>query len=189
MIWAIYRKGRTKINTSFSFGLRTGWGQGCHDWNQQLGWGETEVAENAALVSLCKKMFPKTFLLALCCFSALLMNALTFFFSISSASHSHRWHNRKFNFLLGRRLKSNFQLRIPLKSNFQLGSHCENQFSTKKTFEKPFSSGKTFWKQFQKRSESDSQSIGVKRTSRRPGVRFSDEKKHWLSLRWTPSDG
>ena len=148
MIWAIYRKGRTKINTSFSFGLKTGRGQGCHDWNQQLGWGETEVAENAALVSLCKKMFPKTFLLALCCFSALLMNALTFFFSISSASHSHRWHNRKFNFFwedvwkeffnweylwkaifnLEAIVKTNFQLRRHLKSHFHLGSHFESHF-------------------------------------------------------------
>ena len=49
------------------------------NWDEERLLLELQRDENAALVRR-KKMFPKTFLLALDCLSALLMNALTFSF-------------------------------------------------------------------------------------------------------------
>ena len=82
--------------------------------------------EIAALVSR-KKMFLKTFLLALACLSALLMNALTF----------------SFQFLVHCiALASVTQQKIPLSTE----KTFHRQFSTEKTFQKQFSTEKTFQK-------------------------------------------
>ena len=80
--------------------------------------------EIAALVSR-KKMFLKSFLLALDCLSALLMNAQIF----------------SFQFLVHCiALASVTQQKIPLSTE----KTFQRQFSTEKTFEKEFSIEKTF---------------------------------------------
>ena len=60
------------------------------------------------------------------------------FFSISTASHWHRWHKRKHHYQLRRNFESNFQLRRNFESNFQLRRNFESNFQLRRNFESNF---------------------------------------------------